>query len=193
MKDYIKNHITDHIAVAEKLLSDKHIEEGVISASSEIMKAFRNHSKLLLAGNGGSAADSQHIAGEFVNRFYFDREGLPAIALTTDTSVLTAIGNDYSFDILFSRQVSSLGNKGDVFWALSTSGNSENIIKALTECRKRGIISIGFTGENGGKMAGLCDILIKVPSTETPRIQEMHILLAHIICALVEKEMFQNR
>lgn len=193
MKEYIKGHITNHITVAEKLLSDEHIEEGVIRAATEIIKAFRNHSKLLLAGNGGSAADSQHIAGEFVNRFYFDREGLPAIALTTDTSVLTAIGNDYSFDILFSRQLSSLGNKGDVFWALSTSGNSENILKALAECRNRGIISIGFTGAKGGKMAELCDIIIKVPSTETPRIQEMHILLSHIICALVEKEMFQNR
>ena len=192
MEKYIKNHIISHIETAEKLLSDKNIFTGIEKASYLIIEAFRNNAKLLLAGNGGSAADSQHIAAEFVNRFCLEREGLPAIALTTDTSVLTAIGNDYSFDRVFSRQLNSLGRSGDVFWALSTSGNSVNLLEALTECRKRGIMSIGFTGVKGGKMADMCDIPVRVPSDETPRIQEMHILLAHIICEIVEKELFQK-
>jgi len=192
MEKYIKDHIISHIETAEKLLSDRNIFTGIEKASSLIIGAFRNKSKLLLAGNGGSAADSQHIAAEFVNRFCLEREGLPAIALTTDTSVLTAIGNDYSFDRVFSRQLNSLGRSGDVFWALSTSGNSVNLLEALTECRKRGIMSIGFTGVKGGKMADMCDIPVRVPSDETPRIQEMHILLAHIICEIVEKELFQK-
>ena len=192
MEEYIKSHIISHIEIAEKLLSDRSVFDSVEKAATSIIKAFSSHSKLLLAGNGGSAADSQHIAAEFVNRFYIDREGLPAIALTTDTSILTAVGNDYSFDRVFSRQLASLGKEGDVFWALSTSGNSTNILEALAECRKKGIISLGFTGAKGGRMDGSCDILIKVPSDETPRIQEMHILLAHVICAIVEKELFKK-
>ena len=192
MEEYIKSHIISHIEIAEKLLSDRSVFDSVEKAATSIIKAFSSHSKLLLAGNGGSAADSQHIAAEFVNRFYIDREGLPAIALTTDTSILTAVGNDYSFDRVFSRQLASLGSKGDVFWALSTSGNSTNILEALAECRKKGIISLGFTGAKGGRLDGSCDILIKVPSDETPRIQEMHILLAHVICAIVEKELFKK-
>jgi len=192
MEKYIRSHIISHIETAEKLLSDRSVLDSVEKAATSIIKAFSSHSKLLLAGNGGSAADSQHIAAEFVNRFYIDREGLPAIALTTDTSILTAVGNDYSFDRVFSRQLASLGSKGDVFWALSTSGNSTNILEALAECRKKGIISLGFTGAKGGRMDGSCDILIKVPSDETPRIQEMHILLAHVICVIVEKELFKK-
>lgn len=192
MEEYIKSHIISHIETAEKLLSDRSVFDSVEKAATSIIKAFSSHSKLLLAGNGGSAADSQHIAAEFVNRFYIDREGLPALALTTDTSILTAVGNDYSFDRVFSRQLASLGKEGDVFWALSTSGNSVNILEALAECRKKGIISLGFTGARGGRMEGSCDILIKVPSDETPRIQEMHILLAHVICAIVEKELFKK-
>ena len=192
MEEYIKSHIISHIEIAEKLLSDRSVFDSVEKAATSIIKAFSSHSKLLLAGNGGSAADSQHIAAEFVNRFYIDREGLPALALTTDTSILTAVGNDYSFDRVFSRQLASLGKEGDIFWALSTSGNSVNILEALAECRKKGIISLGFTGARGGRMEGSCDILIKVPSDETPRIQEMHILLAHVICAIVEKELFKK-
>ena len=192
MEKYIRSHIISHIETAEKLLSDRSVLDPVEKAATSIIKAFSSHSKLLLAGNGGSAADSQHIAAEFVNRFYIDREGLPALALTTDTSILTAVGNDYSFDRVFSRQLASLGKEGDIFWALSTSGNSVNILEALAECRKKGIISLGFTGARGGRMEGSCDILIKVPSDETPRIQEMHILLAHVICAIVEKELFKK-
>ena len=146
----------------------------------------------MLAGNGGSAADSQHIAAEFTNRFNIDRAGLPAIALTTDSSVLTSIGNDYSFDKIFSKQVCALGNAADVFIAFSTSGNSANIIEALKECKLRGIKTIGFTGLSDGIMKEYCDILITVPSSETPRIQEIHILLAHIICGMVEEAMFLN-
>jgi len=192
MEKYIRSHIISHIETAEKLLSDRSVLDSVEKAATSIIKAFSSHSKLLLAGNGGSAADSQHIAAEFVNRFYIDREGLPALALTTDTSIITAVGNDYSFDRVFSRQLASLGKEGDIFWALSTSGNSVNILEALAECRKKGIISMGFTGARGGRMEGSCDILIKVPSDETPRIQEMHILLAHVICAIVEKELFKK-
>ncbi|HOW40793.1 MAG TPA: D-sedoheptulose 7-phosphate isomerase [Bacteroidales bacterium] len=192
MEKYIRSHIISHIETAEKLLSDRSVLDPVEKAATSIIKAFSSHSKLLLAGNGGSAADSQHIAAEFVNRFYIDREGLPALALTTDTSIITAVGNDYSFDRVFSRQLASLGKEGDIFWALSTSGNSVNILEALAECRKKGIISLGFTGARGGRMEGSCDILIKVPSDETPRIQEMHILLAHVICAIVEKELFKK-
>jgi D-sedoheptulose 7-phosphate isomerase len=152
--------------------------------------ALRAGNKLLIAGNGGSAADAQHLAAEFVSRFYFDRPGLAAIALTTDTSALTAIGNDYGFERLFSRQVDALGRKGDVFIGLSTSGNSPNVLAAFLECRTKGLITVGLTGHSGGKMAALCDHCLCMPSTETPKIQEGHIIVGHIICALVEREMF---
>jgi D-sedoheptulose 7-phosphate isomerase len=158
-----------------------------------ITLAFRSNNKLLLAGNGGSAADSQHIAAEFVNRFNFDRPGLPAIALTTDTSVLTSIGNDYGYESIFARQIGALGRAGDVFIGISTSGNSQNLIKAFKACREEKIITIGFTGSSGGLMKDLCDICIQIPSEETPRIQEGHILIGHIICSVVEAELFGNR
>jgi D-sedoheptulose 7-phosphate isomerase len=152
--------------------------------------ALRAGGKLLIAGNGGSAADAQHLAAEFVSRFYFDRPGLAAIALTTDTSALTAIGNDYGFERLFSRQVDALGRAGDVFIGISTSGNSPNVLAALAECRTKRLITVGLTGHSGGKMAALCDHCLRMPSTETPKIQEGHIIVGHIICALVEREMF---
>jgi D-sedoheptulose 7-phosphate isomerase len=152
--------------------------------------ALRAGGKLLIAGNGGSAADAQHLAAEFVSRFYFDRPGLAAIALTTDTSALTAIGNDYGFERLFSRQVDALGRAGDVFIGISTSGNSPNVLAALAECRTKRLITVGLTGRSGGKMAALCDHCLRMPSTETPKIQEGHIIVGHIICALVEREMF---
>ncbi len=146
--------------------------------------------KLLLAGNGGSAADAQHIAGEFVSRFYFDRPGLPAIALTTDTSVLTAIGNDYGYEKLFSRQVQALGVKGDLLFAISTSGRSPNILLALGEARERGLTTVGFTGRAGGEMPDLCDYCLRVPADQTPTIQEAHMVIAHTVCALVEQRLF---
>jgi len=192
MHKRIKDQIFSSVRTAEKIAESDQIVALINDAANAIVSAIQNQGKVLIAGNGGSAADSQHIAAEFVNRFYFDREGLPAIALTTDTSVLTAIGNDYSFNRVFSRQINSFGNKGDIFLALSTSGNSVNIIEALNECRTRGITTIGFTGSSGGKMNGLCDIHLKVPSDETPRIQEMHILIAHIICGIVEETLFKK-
>jgi D-sedoheptulose 7-phosphate isomerase len=144
----------------------------------------------LFCGNGGSAADAQHWAGELVSRFNYDRPGLAAIALTTDTSILTAIGNDYGYERLFARQVEALGVTGDVLIAISTSGNSPNIVAALEAARVRGITSIGFTGEAGGKMAALCDICLRIPSSSTPRIQEGHEVLGHAICGMIEAAIF---
>ena len=144
-----------------------------------------------MAGNGGSAADAQHIAGEFVSRFAFDRPGLAAIALTTDTSILTAIGNDYGYEKLFSRQVQALGSKGDIFIGYSTSGRSPNVLRAFEEARSKGIVCVGFTGNKGGPMIELCDFLLAVPSDETPKIQEGHLVLGHILCGLVERAMFE--
>lgn len=190
INNYIKSHFADSIEVKNKILSDTGLIELIQKVALETTKAYKNGNKTLLAGNGGSAADAQHIAGEFVSKFYFDRPGVSSIALTTNTSILTAIGNDYGYDKLFSRQVQAQGTKGDVFIGISTSGNSTNIIEALKICKEKGIISVGLTGKSGGKMADLCDYCIKVPSDCTPRIQESHILIGHIICAIVEEELF---
>lgn len=182
--------IKESISVKESILSNPSILADIHNAAIEVTSAYRAGFKTMLAGNGGSAADAQHIAGEFVSRFYFDRPGIPSIALSTDTSIITAISNDYGFDRLFERQVQAQGQKGDVFIGITTSGNSENIIRALATCKEKGIKSIILTGETGGKVAGLCDICIKVPSKETPRIQESHILIGHIICCIVEETLF---
>ncbi|MBZ7987995.1 D-sedoheptulose 7-phosphate isomerase [Campylobacter canadensis] len=190
INNYIKEHFQESILVKEQILKDENLITLIKNASLEIIKAYKNNNKTLLAGNGGSAADAQHIAGEFVSRFYFDRPGIASIALTTDTSILTAIGNDYGYENLFARQVQAQGVKGDVFIGISTSGNSKNILKALELCKQKEIISIGLSGASGGAMNELCDYCIKVPSTCTPRIQEAHILIGHIICAIVEEELF---
>ena len=190
LNSYIKEHFQESILVKEQILKDENLITLIKNASLEVIKAYRNGNKTLLAGNGGSAADAQHFAGEFVSRFYFDRPGIASIALTTDTSILTAIGNDYGYENLFARQVQAQGVKGDVFIGISTSGNSKNILKALDLCRQKGITSIGLSGASGGAMNELCDYCIKVPSTCTPRIQEAHILIGHIICAIVEEELF---
>jgi D-sedoheptulose 7-phosphate isomerase len=190
MLSLIEAQISASIDTKKKLLSNTALVEQIQAAVELIIDAYKNNHKTLVAGNGGSAADAQHIAGELVARFYFDRPGLSSMALSTDTSVLTAVGNDYGFERLFSRQVEAHGNQGDVFIGLSTSGNSPNILKALEMCKERGVKTIGLTGESGGKMAALCDICIKVPSAETPRIQESHILIGHIICYLVEEMLF---
>ncbi|ECP9346620.1 D-sedoheptulose 7-phosphate isomerase [Campylobacter jejuni] len=190
LNSYIKEHFQESILAKEQILKDKNLIALIKNASLEVIKAYKNGNKTLLAGNGGSAADAQHIAGEFVSRFYFDRPGIASIALTTDTSVLTAIGNDYGYENLFARQVQAQGVKGDVFIGISTSGNSKNILKALEFCKQKEIISIGLSGASGGAMNELCDYCIKVPSTCTPRIQEAHILIGHIICAIVEEELF---
>lgn len=186
----ISKQIKESIEVKTRLLEDKSILELINSVAQKCTEVYNTGKKTLLAGNGGSAADAQHIAGEFVSRFYFDRPGLPSIALTTDTSILTAIGNDYGFERLFARQVEAHGIEGDMFFAISTSGNSKNLIEALKAAKKKKLITVGLTGQTGGEMAALCDYCIKVPSTETPRIQESHILIGHIICAIVEENLF---
>jgi D-sedoheptulose 7-phosphate isomerase len=160
--------------------------DAVGAAASLIEARLRAGGKLLICGNGGSAADSQHIAAEFVNRFRMDRRPLAAVALSTDTSILTACGNDYGFDLVFEKQVQALGRSGDILWAISTSGNSPNVIRALDAARSMGMATIGFSGSSGGRMKGRCDILIRVASSDTPRIQEIQIFLAHMICELVE-------
>ena len=165
-------------------------EAASISAIIEcLVTALKSGGKILLCGNGGSAADAQHVAAEFVGRFAKERAAWPAIALTANSSTVTAIGNDYGFEYIFSRQVEALAKKGDVVVGISTSGNSGNVLKALAEGKKRGCTTIGMTGKNGGKLRTLADISISVPSDETPRIQETHILAWHIICELVEKEL----
>lgn len=193
MNDYIKSHIRSSIDVKEAILADEELLQLIEQVAAKVIEVYQNGNKILLAGNGGSAADAQHIAGEFVSRFYFDRPGLPSIALTTDTSIMTAIGNDYGYDHLFSRQLEANGVAGDMFIGISTSGNSPNVIRALGMCKEKDIISVGLTGETGGKMDGLCDYCIKVPSSETPRIQEAHILIGHIICAVVEEAIFGSK
>lgn len=190
MQTEIKNQIKDSIALKLKVLDHQSLISDIEEATKVLIAAFRQKHKVLIAGNGGSAADAQHIAAELVNRFYFDRPGLPAIALTTDTSILTAVGNDHGFSNLFSRQINAIGNEGDVFIGISTSGNSPNIIEALKYCKEEKITTIGLTGSSGDAMKELCDICISVPSDETPRIQEIHILIGHIICSIVEAKLF---
>ncbi len=165
----------------------------VASISESITQAFRKGDKLLIAGNGGSAADAQHIAAEFLSRFKIDRAPLPAIALTTDTSNLTAIGNDYGFDQVFERQVRGLGRKGDVFIGITTSGRSPNVIAALKAAREIGLTTIGFTGTGGASMGSLCDITLIAPSDETALIQQIHITAAHAICEVVERQLFPSK
>lgn len=188
------NAVAGMLRVSARLLdamaADEALCRSITRAAEMVTAALRQGRKLLLCGNGGSAADAQHWAGELVSRFNYDRPGLPAIALTTDTSILTAIGNDYGFDRVFSRQVEALGQPGDVLFALSTSGRSRNILAALQAARERGLGTVGFTGAYGGDMPQFCDLLIRVPSDSTPRIQEGHEVLGHAICALVEAAIF---
>jgi D-sedoheptulose 7-phosphate isomerase len=174
----------------ELLARDEHITEEVERIAQTCCVALRAGHKILFAGNGGSAADAQHLAGELVSRFNFDRPGLAAFALTTDTSVLTAIGNDYGYERVFARQLNAVGTLGDVFFAISTSGRSPSILCALEEGRSKGLVTVGLTGKSGGDMPPLCDYCIRIPVAETPKIQEGHIVLGHIICGLIERELF---
>lgn len=175
---------------AQKLLgltaSDKEIILTINEISKTIVRAYKNGGKLFIAGNGGSAADAQHIAAELVSRFYKERRALAAESLTVNTSNLTAIANDYDFSLIFARQLEANARKGDVFWGISTSGNSRNIISAIIKAKELNMKVIGFTGKNGGAMSNMCDFIIKIPAEDTPRIQESHILIAHIICEIVE-------
>lgn len=191
MRNYIRDQIQETQGVMMAMLADDALLARVEAAAQACITALKNEGKVLLAGNGGSAADAQHIAGEFVSRFAFDRPGLPAIALTTDTSILTAIGNDYGYDKLFARQVQAHARQGDVLIAYSTSGKSPNVIAALQEAKQRGVICIGMTGNRGGPMQALCDHYLDVPSANTPKIQEGHAVLGHILCGLVERALFK--
>lgn len=177
-------------AVIDAVLADSALLAAVEQVAELCEKALKGGHKIMFCGNGGSAADSQHLSAELVSRLNFDRPGLAAVALTVDTSALTAIGNDYGFENAFSRQVEALGRAGDVLIALSTSGNSANVLKAAAAAKARGITVIGKTGKTGGKMAGVCDLLLKIPSAETPKIQECHIMLGHIYCGLIEQRLF---
>jgi D-sedoheptulose 7-phosphate isomerase len=190
LKAYISSEILRAMEIKRAIAKDSVLLHLIEQAAKKMIEVYQNGNKIMLGGNGGSAADAQHIAGEFVSRFYFDRPGLPCIALTTDTSILTAIGNDYGYEQLFARQIQANGQSGDLFIGISTSGNSPNVIKGLEMCRAKGITTIGLTGEAGGRMAALCDICIRIPSQETPRIQEAHILIGHILCAIVEESIF---
>lgn len=191
MNEYVRGQILEAQSVLSSMLSDERLLAEVVAAAAACIDCMKRGGKILLAGNGGSAADAQHIAGEFVSRFAFDRPGLPAIALTTDTSILTAIGNDYGYDKLFARQVQAHAQKGDVFIAYSTSGKSPNVIAALQEAKSRGVVCIGMTGNRGGPMKELCDYYFDVPSADTPKIQEGHAVLGHILCGLVERALFK--
>ncbi|MCH8029159.1 MAG: D-sedoheptulose 7-phosphate isomerase [Candidatus Dadabacteria bacterium] len=185
MKQTIITHLRESAEL--KLRLAKESADVVEDIANLVIKALKSRGKILLFGNGGSAADAQHIAAEFINRFQRERRALPAIALTTDTSIITSIGNDSSFSHIFSRQIEALGKKGDIAWAISTSGKSRNVISALKTARELGLHTIGFTGQTGDKMKDLMDLAIQVPSRSTPRIQEVHITVAHIICELAEE------
>ncbi|GGA25489.1 D-sedoheptulose-7-phosphate isomerase [Dyella nitratireducens] len=178
------------LALLNAMASDEQLRGQIAAALDLCVAALRGGNKLMFAGNGGSAADAQHWAGELVSRFNFDRPGLSAIALTTDTSILTAIGNDYGYDYVFARQVEALGRKGDLLLAISTSGNSKNVLRAIKAAHAAGIAVVGFTGKSGGAMAEFCDICFQIPSNETPKIQEGHEFLGHLLCDLIEQEMF---
>ncbi len=190
MKNYIRNYISEALSVKEQILSDEFILKNIEKAVLLVEEAYQNGKKILLAGNGGSAADAQHISTELVSRFIKERPALNALALTTNTSILTAIGNDYSNDYIFARQIEAFGSEGDVFIAISTSGNSTNIINSINTARDRGLKVVGLTGCSPCKMDNISDLLIKVPSNKTSIIQEAHIMIGHIICGLVEEALF---
>lgn len=186
----IQQTVEESALLLQTINSNTALLQATADAVNICVSALRKGKKILFCGNGGSAADAQHWAGELVSRFYYDRPGLPAIALTTDTSILTAIGNDYGYDCTFSRQIEALGAAGDVLIAISTSGNSKNVVEALDTAHHKGIVTVGFTGKRESAMLDRCDLCIRVPSTSTPRIQEGHEVLGHTICALIEAEMF---
>lgn len=190
MKSVIASELDKSIANFQAMAADATLAQQMVDAVRMSTAALRGGHRLLFAGNGGSAADAQHWAGELVSRFYYDRPGLAAIALTTDTSILTAIGNDYGYDYVFARQVEALGQAGDVFFAISTSGRSKNILRAIAAAKARDMRVIGFSGASGGDMLSLCDICFRIPSDDTPRIQEGHEFVGHTVCALIEAEMF---
>ena len=187
--DDVRQMVADSLAAKQRVLADDALMAATLAVAQHCEAVLRAGGKVMLAGNGGSAADAQHIAAELVARFEFDRPGLPALALSTDTSMLTAIGNDYGYEYVFSRQVQASGRPGDVFIGISTSGNSKNVVKAVEAAKAKGISTVALCG-SCGCLAALCDFALAVPSAHTPRIQENHILLGHILCALIEESMF---
>ena len=195
--DFLKNKtmkvrkaIEESIKVKTDILSNDKILDTINLVSVKIAESLKNGGKVLFCGNGGSAADAQHLAAELSGRFYYDRNPLPAEALHVNTSYLTAVANDYSYDVVYSRLIKGMGKRNDVLICLSTSGNSKNILLAIEEAQKIGMLVVGLTGVTGGKMKDLCHHLINVPSTDTPRIQESHIMIGHIICEIVESKIF---
>ena len=193
MIDLIRKNIGASISVKQKILADELMLNNIIQVVQEVVHAFKSsENRVYFAGNGGSAADAQHLAAEFSGRFYLDRLALPAEALHCNTSYLTAVANDYSYDEIYARLIRGIANSGDILIGLSTSGNSGNIVRAFDAAKNMGLVTVGLTGESGGKMKSFSDYLFNVPSTDTPRIQESHILIGHIICELVEKEYFKS-
>ena len=194
MKDRLDHNIREQMRETARNLdtmaADDELVGRIAKVAAACVAALGNGRKLLFAGNGGSAADAQHLAAELVSRFAYDRPGLPAFALTTDTSVLTAIGNDYGYERLFARQIEAVGSAGDVFFGISTSGRSPNVLNALDVARAKGLVTVGMTGHAGGQMLPRCDHLLRVPSDSTPRIQEGHIAIGHAICQIIEAEIF---
>ena len=181
----VSKHIQDSIALKQELL--KTMVPSIEKAAAKLSECLRSGNKLIFFGNGGSASDSQHLAAEFVGRYERERRALPAIALTTDTSILTALGNDYGYERVFERQVEALGQKGDVLFALSTSGNSKNVLKGVLKAKEKGLYVIGFTGQSGGELKNLVDLAIVIPSKKTSRIQESHMMIGHILCECVDE------
>jgi D-sedoheptulose 7-phosphate isomerase len=190
--EFVSQQISESIAVKEAMLDDDDLIDEIERVARRIVSTYRSGGKVLIAGNGGSAADAQHIAAELVSRFTQERAALPALALTTDTSIMTAISNDYGYEQLFARQLEASGRPGDVFIAISTSGNSANIVQALERASHLGLVSVGLSGATGGRMADLCLHCLHVPSTDTARVQEGHILIGHILCACTERALFGN-
>src|SRR5215471_10264222 len=191
MEEKIREIIQASIRTKEQVLQNQALLDTVSKLTDIITEALKKGNRIYFCGNGGSAADAQHLAAEFSGRFYIDREALPAEALHCNTSYLTAVANDYGYDVVYARLIQGIGQAGDILIGLSTSGNSPNIMKAFEAARKKGIVTVGFTGDTGGKMKDLSDHLINVPSKDTPRIQESHIMLGHIVCQLVEEKYFK--
>jgi D-sedoheptulose 7-phosphate isomerase len=189
-KTFVRDEIAESIAMMNALKADGGLIGAVERVAELCVAAIRRGNKILFAGNGGSAADAQHLAAELVGKLAYDRPGLAAMSLTTDTSILTAVGNDYGYDEVFRRQVDAIGVKGDVLVAISTSGRSKNLLKALEAARAKGIATVGMTGAGGGDMLALCDHCLRMPSTSTQKIQEGHIVIGHIFCGLVERLVF---
>lgn len=189
----IKDLVQASIDVKKQLLEDEKLLRTIEQSVEVITNAFKQGNRVYFAGNGGSAADAQHLAAEFSGRFYTDRKALPAEALHCNTSYLTAVGNDYSFDVIYARLIDGIGQAGDVLIGLSTSGNSKNILRAFEKAKEKSIHTIGFTGETGGEMKAVSDLLVNIPSKDTPRIQESHILVGHIVCQLVEENLFGGK